>query len=317
MEEIAHHRPITPPDHDEFYRRVAEAFRFLEEKVRQGKIRWYGISSNNYPLPASQPTHTSVERTLAAAESVTRDHHFRVVQLPLNLYESGAALERNNAGRTALEFCRDNGIGVLANRPLNAFHDSRLTRLADFLPQGGPAPGRAELEIVLRPLAEHEQKLVREMGGKLMGGGIAASLVELVPQLQSVAHWEQVVGQHVIRPIQGWLAQCRHDLSSRPGWDEWQEEFIRRINDAFKGIDRHLAASQQKVSDEVRVKIAQSGYPPSGESLSRLAVNVLLGLDGLSCVLVGMRRPEYVEDAMGAVEMPRVDSLAILEQFAR
>ena len=315
LEEIGHHRPITPADHDEFYRRVGQAFRFLEGQVQQGKIRWYGVSSNNYPLAVSQPARTSVERTLAAVESVTPEHHFRVVQLPLNLYESGAALEPNNSGKTALEFCREKGIGVLANRPLNAFHDGAMIRLADFLPPGSAAPGRNQLEAVLRPLAEHEQKLARDLGGNLMGGGIAASLLEMVPQLHSVGHWEQIVGQHVIRPIQGWLARCRQDLAKRAGWDEWQEEFIRRINAAFTGIDRYLSASQQKVSDEVRVRLAQAGYPPSGESLSRLALNVLLGLEGLSCVLVGMRRPEYVEDAMGAAEMERVDSPGILRNL--
>src|SRR5712692_4666153 len=104
LEDIAHRRAVTPADHDEFYRRVAEAFRFLEGQVEKGKIRWYGVSSNNYPLPCSAPTHTSVARTLAAAESVSPRHHFRVVQLPLNMYESGAVLERNSAGETALEF---------------------------------------------------------------------------------------------------------------------------------------------------------------------------------------------------------------------
>ncbi len=317
LEEIAHHRALAPSDHDEFYRRVGEAFRFLEGQVEKGKIRWYGVSSNNYALPASAPAHTSVARTLAAAESVSRDHHFRVVQLPLNLYESGGALEPES-GKTVLEFCREKGLGVLANRPLNAYHQNHLVRLADFLPPGAKAPGQDDLRALLRPLAEHEQKLAGELGGSLLGGsrtapGIAASLLDIVPQIRSVAHWEQAAGPHVIRPIQGWLAQCRQALSSRPGWEEWHGEFLRRINAAFEGIHRHLSTAQQEASDQVRVELAQAGYPPSGESLSRLALNVLLGLEGLSCVLVGMRRPEYVEDAMGAVSLERVDSLQVLK----
>ena len=116
LEDIAHHRPLRPEDHYEFYRRVREAFRFLESQVEQGRIRWYGISSNNYGLPASEPRHTSVVRSLAAAESVSPNHHFRVVQLPMNLYEPGGAVEQNNEGQTVLDYCRQKGLGVLVNR---------------------------------------------------------------------------------------------------------------------------------------------------------------------------------------------------------
>ena len=91
----------------------------------------------------------------------------------------------------------------------------------------------------------------------------------------------------------------------------WLEQFLPLINGALEGVQRHLQAGQQAVSDEVRVAVAQAGYPPAGESLSRLALNVLLGLDGLSCVLVGMRRAAYVEDALGAVGLDRVPSLAL------
>jgi aryl-alcohol dehydrogenase-like predicted oxidoreductase len=317
LDDISHRRPVQAADHDEFYRRVREAFRYLESQVAAGKIRWYGVSSNHYPLAATEATHTSVARTLAAAEEVSPHHHFRVVQLPLNLYESGGALEPNNDGKTVLEFCRGKGIGVLANRPLNAFHDNRLIRLADFVAPGAKAPGDAELRALLAPLAAHEQKLVRELGGKLMdSAGIAAALAEIVPQVKSAAHWEQAAGPHVIRPIQGWLGACRREHAGEPRWDQWQEEFLRIINAVFEGIERHVAAGQQAVSDEVRVRLAQAGYPPSRESLSRLALNVLLGLEGLSCALVGMRRREYVEDALGAAELERVASREILAQFA-
>lgn len=319
LEEITHHRrPIAPADHEEFYRRVREAFRFLETQVEKGRIRWYGVSSNNYPLAAAAPAATSVARTLAAAESVSMSHHFRVVQLPMNLYEPGGALEPNNNGKTVLEFCREKGLGVLANRPLNASRQNRLVRLADFLPPGEKAPGAAELEALLTPVGEQEQRLRRELGAALMEGeGIAAALRVIVPQLRSAAHWEQVAGQHVIAPIQRWLTQSRQRFVGRAEWNQWQGGFLPLLNAALQGIHRHLSTTQQLASDLIRGRLVEeAGYPNRGESLSRMALNVLLGLEGLSCVLVGMRRPEYVEDAMGAAEIERVDSPGILRRFA-
>lgn len=215
LNERAHHGAIQEDDRIEFYRRVREAFRFLEDQVRVGTIRWYGISSNSFPLPQADPAHTSVARCLAEAQALDPNHRFRVVQLPLNLIESGAALEPNNDGKTALEFCREQGIGVLVNRPLNAFSSNRIVRLADF-----PKP---DFEL--------------------------------------------------------------------PG--------------------------QQQVSDRVRQRLERSGYTAPGRTLSQMALHVVASLPGVSSVLCGMRRPEYVRDAMAVASFAPVDGVEILRQFAK
>jgi aryl-alcohol dehydrogenase-like predicted oxidoreductase len=54
-----------------------------------------------------------------------------------------------------------------------------------------------------------------------------------------------------------------------------------------------------------------------GASLSRKAIAVLLATPGLSTVLVGMRRPAYVDDAMRAPDLPPPpDPFAIYRRFA-
>ena len=54
-----------------------------------------------------------------------------------------------------------------------------------------------------------------------------------------------------------------------------------------------------------------------GESLSRKAIAVLLSTPGVSTVLVGMRRPAYVDDAMGAAGLaPVPDPIAVYRRFA-
>ena len=46
-------------------------------------------------------------------------------------------------------------------------------------------------------------------------------------------------------------------------------------------------------------------------------MSLLLNLKGVSCVLNGMRRVAYVQDAMGAPGLPPVDALSILREFSR
>ena len=138
LSDAAHQRADTRESRDEFYHRVTAAFAHLEEEVRAGRIGAYGVSSNSLVVPSDDPEATSLTRFLHAAGTAGgREHHFRVLQLPMNLFEPGAALERNtgaDGSLTPLEAAAAARIPVLANRPLNAILDGRLLRLADGHP---------------------------------------------------------------------------------------------------------------------------------------------------------------------------------------
>ena len=323
LEDISHRRKLTAADHDEFYRRIGEAFRFLETKAEAGVIGWYGISSNNFGQPAFNPgedctTMTSVARCLAEAEAAGPGHHFRVVQLPLNLYEPGGAVERNNGGKTVLEFCQERGLGVLANRPLNAFHGNRMIRLADWAKPGARLPGPEALFAMVEPVRRQEarfEEIFEEPLRLSSGEAISELLLRVVPGLRSLSNWEQVAAHQVIEPIQAWIAEARENLQQKPEWDTWLKDFVAAINAVLEQVRRYLGTKQQGQSDGVRAKLYAAGYPDSEESLSRLALNVLASVGGLSCALVGMRRPGYVEDAFGITAMEQVDGLAVLRGF--
>jgi aryl-alcohol dehydrogenase-like predicted oxidoreductase len=82
---------------DEFRRRIGEAFKFLESAVAAGKIGAYGLATWNAfrDDPKSQGY-----LSLAAMEEIAREeggleHHFRFVQLPLNLAMPEALLRPN------------------------------------------------------------------------------------------------------------------------------------------------------------------------------------------------------------------------------
>ncbi len=322
LDDVGHHRPLASEDYEEFYRRVRQAFRFLEEKVAQRRIGCYGISSNNFGQPAfdpAWPAMTSVTRCLEEAHAVSPHHHFRVVQLPLNLYEPGAALEPNNDGQSVLDFCRQKGLGVLANRPLNAFHENRLIRLADWTSPGASAPGIETFQQQLAPLENLERSFQQLLGRPLrLSGGesITELFLRLAPQLRSLSHFEQVVGHHIVEPIQAWFVQAREQFGQHPGWGDWQKQSVEAVNQLLGGLQSYLRARQQAVSDQVRAGLLAAGYPPNGQSLSRMALHVLSGLEGLSSILVGMRRRPYVEDVLGIADFGEIDALPILKRFS-
>ena len=316
----AHHHTPTPQDHQEFYRRIGQAFGFLEDQVREGRVGWYGISSNHYGLPPADPTVTSVQRCLSQAEEISSGHHFRVVQLPINLYESGGALETNNDGLSALEFCQREGLGVLINRPLNAFSVNRMFRLADFLDHDSGTAGREDPELVVRPLRQLERSLVDRLKIPLLGGpedGLTGLILQIAPQVRAAADWDWVVERYLAPPLQQWMEDCRKDFQGNAFWEEWQQQYFQEIRTVLGKLERYSLLRQQEESDRIRSFLEGCGYPKTQASLSQIAMSLLLNLEGVSCVLNGMRRVAYVEDAMGALGLPPVDALSILQEFSQ
>ena len=101
---------------DDFRRRVSDAFQFLETAVAAGKIGAYGLATwNAFREERNSPGYLS----LAAMEAIARevggpDHHFRFVQLPLNLAMPEALLRPNQVveGKTMAMVQAGRALGI-------------------------------------------------------------------------------------------------------------------------------------------------------------------------------------------------------------
>jgi len=107
-----------------FLRRVVRAFETLEARVEAGDIGAYGCATWNglRVVPESRES-LSLEEMVAAAREVAGDaHHFKYVQLPVNLAMSEALRvpTQRIAGRerTALEAAAELGLTVVASAAL-------------------------------------------------------------------------------------------------------------------------------------------------------------------------------------------------------
>jgi aryl-alcohol dehydrogenase-like predicted oxidoreductase len=316
-----------PALRDEFYRRLREAFAFFERRVAAGEIRWYGVSSNTCAAPAADPEATSLTRMLAAARQAGgADHHFRVLQLPLNLFESGAVLERNNGpgeSDTVLELAQREGIGVLVNRPLNALVGEGMLRLADF-----PAEAAAvDLDAQRGALHALEEEFRHELapGIPLARGSSkpdelfrwSEQLAGVEARLQSLEHWRHIEGEmivpqvvHVLRALDSGLGP---PLANR--WRHWRDRYVPELQRLLGALGQRAARQSQTLSDTVSAAI-EDRLPAErrSASLSRKSLWVVASTPGVTCVLNGMRSVAYVEDATGVLGWPRLaDPLPVYE----
>jgi aryl-alcohol dehydrogenase-like predicted oxidoreductase len=116
------HNPETqlgPVNADEFYDRIRNAFAFLETKVADGAIRFYGMATwDGFRRQASAPNGLSVQRPVQIAAEIAGDqHHFRFIQLPFNFAMPEAFVQRVE-DRNVLSLAREMGITVVASASL-------------------------------------------------------------------------------------------------------------------------------------------------------------------------------------------------------
>jgi aryl-alcohol dehydrogenase-like predicted oxidoreductase len=312
---------------EEFYRRLQEAFAWLEGEVAAGRLRAYGVSSNTCTRPADDPEFTSLTRMLAAAEAAGGGtHHFRVLQLPLNLVESGAALERNNGpqqDRTVLEYATERGVAVLANRPLNAIVGEDMLRIASVT----AGAQEIELEAQLAIVAGLESEFRRDIASRLQtseGSMPPENLFRWSADLQGAAahirgldHWQALESQRILPRLLQVVQVLDQGLTGRVGetWQSWRSRYLPELHKLLGELRRQGALQSQKATAGIAATLDQLLLPGrGGESLSRKALWVVASTPGVSCVLNGMRKPDYVDDALGILSWPPLpDPLAVYE----
>lgn len=276
--------------HAEYYRRIKEAFRFLEKARKEGKIQFYGISSNTFPVPESEYTHTSLSKCLQIAEKVAgKQNGFAVVQFPGNWYEDGF-LRNRSEGRTLLEICRYFDLLPLINRPLNSFRAGKGMVRLSYTPQN-QTPDLSKLLQIL----ELESSLLESLSPN--------------PNRNSLSKLWQTYGEKVRSEEQfqvllqkSWIPSLRvviDEIYSEKG-KESAEEYLRVLNTALPLLEEHIQIrSSENLSGLYESLVSK--YHPNGdapESLSSLMVFHLASLLEKGTVLLGMRKRKYVRDIL-------------------
>jgi uncharacterized protein YyaL (SSP411 family)/aryl-alcohol dehydrogenase-like predicted oxidoreductase len=303
----------------EFYRRLTAAFGFLEGEVAAGRIGWYGVSSNTAVSAADDPEVTSLSRMLEAArEAGGADHHFRVLQLPLNLFEAGAALSANtgpDGSETPLGLALREGLAVLVNRPLNAYAGSGMLRLADVALEGE----ETELSVgeALRQVASLEAEFRASIATQLQAaeGGPpptewfrwAEQLQALPAHLQGFEQWRQLEEQMIAPAVAGAVQALEQGLDGPLAgvWQAWRDRYLPMLEALLDAMQLQAARYSQGISN--RIAAAVNPHLPlarRSEDLSRKALWTLASTPGVTAVLLGMRHPDYVADGMEILKWP-------------
>jgi aryl-alcohol dehydrogenase-like predicted oxidoreductase len=134
-----HQRPVLGPE--KFREVMRKAFEACEELAVQGRIGAYGCATwNGFRVPPGAPDHLSLKELLEDALAAGgKGHHFRWIQLPLNLAMPEAFTRATQPFRgellTPLEAARAAGLQVQVSASL------MQARILAKLPDGTILPG--------------------------------------------------------------------------------------------------------------------------------------------------------------------------------
>jgi aryl-alcohol dehydrogenase-like predicted oxidoreductase len=316
----------------EYERRLRAAFTFLEEMVEKEYIRYYGVSSNTLPEPSDHPEFTSLEELWRIAGSISREHHFRLIQMPFNLLERGAALQQNQSGdKTVLALAHELKLAVLVNRPLNAFTGDKLMRLADLAISRRQPTGEIIRHIQL--LGRSEKVLPKKFLPSL---NLPVPLQNRIKEQLAVGdvlkhhwrnfgtydRWRDVKNGNILPRLQGVMDFLTPHKSKVEGLSGWMADHTGRLETALDAVESIYSEAAAVEAGRLAMAAADADTDwAAADTLSRKAVCALRSTTGVTSVLVGMRKEAYVADVLAGLklsipEKPRTESWKRLDRNA-
>jgi aryl-alcohol dehydrogenase-like predicted oxidoreductase len=297
----------------EYYRRIEAAFRHLESEVTRGRIRYYGVSSNTLVSKMKDHDFTELHKISEIARSISADHHLALIQMPFNLVESDAVLESNQPeGRSVLAYAQAHQLGVLINRPLNAFTGQRMIRLAKI--EVSKRQDHDDIIFNIRALIRSEKQLWKKMlpGMDLMPG-IKARIKEQLSVGDHLKHyhlnfgsydnWRHARSRFYLPRVQGVIDFFQQHGADDEAVADWVVSHQAQLQKALTSVGSIYAAEADREIKEIKALMAAADNDWAQEgTLSQKAIRAIKTTAGVSAVLVGMRQDTYVKDVVAELQ---------------
>ena len=299
----------------EYYSRIKQAFEHLENEVERGRIRLYGISSNTFPSPAADPEFTSLEQVWEIAQSLSSDHHFRLIQLPMNLLETGGITEKNQAkGQSVLEFARDKNLAVLINRPLNAIAQNKLLRLAEVRPRGRVS-GKDIIDLIDELIYSEEilkSQILPQLGlpparqSQVMEQVASGAVLKQHRQsFGTYERWQELQEYYFLPRVKGVLQFLQQQENLPEEISSWVNSHLEKLEAVLESVASSYREEAAERCGQIKKRLASADTDWSeAVTLSQMAVRALRSTAGINAVLVGMRREDYVQDVLEELARP-------------
>ncbi|MDB2562378.1 aldo/keto reductase [Sulfurimonas sp.] len=259
---------------DEMYKRLFDAFMTLELEVKNGRIGSYGISSNSFSKPRNSEEFLPYEDLITLAEDACAEignerHSFTTIQLPINILETD--------GLKCASWSHENGLRVLVNRPLNAQHEGLMYRLADY---------DESFEYY-----NHFNELMEVSDNEML-----RPLFNLLEQLDDNKHKFGWIGDYDTFLYSEVVPHIKKALEVI---DEENKSTMYNFIDMFLTEYRKMVAYECSKATRIKLK---DNLAECTLSIQECALKFLMQRESIDFILVGMRKPSYVNEIMSLLD---------------
>jgi len=298
----------------EYYRRIKDTFIHLEKEVDQGRISYYGISSNTFAEKETKQNFTSLEKVISIANEISKQNHFAVVQFPMNLVENGGMniLNQKKGTKTFLQFAGENNLGVLVNRPLNAINKNRLIRLADY----PVTEDRNDNEIssLIDDLSQQESNLIEKyvnyMGSSASEKKNVTDCISLSTILKSnyrkfenPGNFNEIKSTYLIPRANFAINEIGKNFPDDQNVVRALRNYAVTTNILLDSIFSNLAKKKNQDNEIFHKAIDKFANNEQQKlSLSQKAILLINSVPQVTTTLVGMKSANYVDDVLKSIK---------------
>lgn len=298
----------------EYYRRIKDAFVYLEKEVERGRISYYGISSNTFAEKETKQNFTSLEKVAAIANEISKQNHFAVVQFPMNLFENGGMniLNQKNGTKTFLQFAGENNLGVLVNRPLNAINKNKLIRLADY----PVTEDRNDNEILslIDDLNQQEsniiEKYINYMGSSANEKknisdciSLSAILKSNYRKFENPGNFNEIKSTYLIPRANFAVNEIGRNFPDDNNVVRALRNYAVTTNILLDSIFSNLAKNKNLENESYHSAIDKYINSEQRElSLSQKAILLINSVPEITATLVGMKSANYIDDVLISIK---------------
>lgn len=253
---------------------IFASFSLLEREVEKGKIRFYGISCNDFnKIPI-----------IEILESIENFPAFKFVQFPFNIVENNLSDYNVESCNLTIKKLKEYGLFTLSNRPLNTVYQGKTLRLTDMPSQDIESINQKE-----EMLFDSFQNTIKE---SLVQLGEDTDLENYYPIFFFVENRKNIANVEAIdKAIYEYLLPFLDALNLR------NAETTKLITEL-----RNYWIIYTQWSNQERLNILKQDMikehkmsATDKRDFSHILADYYLNKEGVDCVLMGLRKTDYVD----------------------
>ena len=288
---------------EEFIKYLRRAFEHLEVEVVKGRIKHYGISSAGFLKKDIAQDFLSIDEIYALASSISKKHHFSVIQCPFNLFETSALFIHNQNGNSVFEKVKEHDLGLLACRPLTSHHRDKVHHFITF-PGKDDVSIKGKLHKTLLEVVEMEKELFQKLpqSKELKWGHL------LRGHLNNISDWWKwnVYLQKQILPT---LQQCIEKLPHNEEWNRWKINYVNKVHLLFSLITDSLQGIANLRTNQICHYLNKGCKDLEGETkLSNKVTRLYLSVPGIHSIVMGLSDPQHIDDLLAMGTIPEYET---------